>query len=593
MDECAEGIHGCLPEAEECRNIEGGYECDIKCRKGFAFSNRLGVCLGESENRIISKKPKIKTRTMKKVELTCFFASSDVDECTESLHPCPDPETRCLNKVGSYECRKIEKTVTNVAKVIPKEIRPMMDECTNEKGEDICSSKKENNSVDIGREISGGMREEDLRVEPEVASTDFQRFVIEDRKYSNGSGRTRNVLKDETFSSNCPRGAFYNRERKSCECLAGFSIDPVNGECRGIFESQITKEILMKKIHLLVIFLSDLARNSTKQKFSTYSKAPEACPLGYKREEIGCVDIDECLEGPGCQDNEKCENFPGGYKCSPLCLNGWRWDSRRRSCVDIDECLEARDDCPRETHRCVNANGTYNCDELKSCENGYRRIFNGSCVDIDECAEGPGCREHERCKNLPGRYDCEPLCVKGWRFDPPSKGCVDIDECLLGLHDCPQSTHQCVNTNGTYDCELIPPCTSGFRKLFNGSCVDIDECVENLHDCPLNYHRYCVNREGTYECVTRYPECPKGYEYSLRSRSCQDIDECSRGEHTCDARFNERCINFPGSYKCEGPRPNMHGKKSKPACPTGFRYDTARRECAGEIFSKMSIFQRF
>ncbi|XP_043279236.1 fibrillin-2-like isoform X2 [Venturia canescens] len=528
VDECAERIHGCLPEAEECRNIEGGYECDMKCRKGFAFSHRLGLCL-------------------------------DIDECTESSHPCPDPETRCVNKVGSYECRKSQKLATNVSKIMATGSSGIPADCRNGKGENVCPEKKEN-LIDTKREKAGGkiQREEDWPKEPEAAGSNYEKFVIEDQTFSDPSSSMRNnVLDDETFPSNCPPGSFYNRERKTCECHAGFEIDPVNGECR------------------------DPSKNATKPILSTYSEGREEnpCALGYKRDSFGCVDIDECSEGPGCQSNERCTNFPGGYNCAPLCSDGWRWEGRRKSCIDVDECLEALDDCPRETHRCVNKNGTYVCEELESCKSGYRRIYNGSCIDIDECVEGPGCREHERCKNLPGRYDCELLCVKGWRFDPSSKGCSDIDECLLGLHDCPQSSHRCVNTNGTYSCQLIPPCTPGFRKMFNGSCVDIDECLENLHDCKLNYHRYCVNREGTYECVTRYPECSKGFEYSLRSRSCQDIDECSRGEYTCDARFNEKCVNLPGSYKCERPTFSSHGKRQKPACPNGYRYDSARREC--------------
>lgn len=47
VDECVEGLHGCLPEVEECRNTEGAYECDIQCRKGFTFSRSLGICVGK------------------------------------------------------------------------------------------------------------------------------------------------------------------------------------------------------------------------------------------------------------------------------------------------------------------------------------------------------------------------------------------------------------------------------------------------------------------------------------------------------------------------------------------------------------------
>jgi len=63
-------------------------------------------------------------------------------------------------------------------------------------------------------------------------------------------------------------------------------------------------------------------------------------------------------------------------------------------------------------------------------------------VDIDECVVGPGCRDHEKCMNTPGGYDCSPLCSTGWYFSTTTKSCQDVDECLLGGHDCPQSTHR-------------------------------------------------------------------------------------------------------------------------------------------------------
>jgi len=47
VDECAEAIHSCLADVEQCRNTEGAYECDMKCGKGFMYSIGLGVCVGE------------------------------------------------------------------------------------------------------------------------------------------------------------------------------------------------------------------------------------------------------------------------------------------------------------------------------------------------------------------------------------------------------------------------------------------------------------------------------------------------------------------------------------------------------------------
>lgn len=109
---------------------------------------------------------------------------------------------------------------------------------------------------------------------------------------------------------------------------------------------------------------------------------------------------------------------------------------------------------------------------------------------------------------------------------------------------------RCVNTNGSFVCELILPCSRGYRRAFNGTCLDIDECSENLHNCRLNLHQYCVNKEGGFECLTRLPSCPSGYKYSLSTQRCEDINECLTGEYRCDARFSERCVNLPGTYRC-------------------------------------------
>lgn len=184
------------------------------------------------------------------------------------------------------------------------------------------------------------------------------------------------------------------------------------------------------------------------------------------------------------------------------------------------------------------------------CKLGYARdIKSGECVDIDECATSLSCRDYEQCHNSPGSFMCLPLCTTGWYFNTATKGCQDVDECLLGRHDCPQGTHKCINTNGSFLCELIPPCSSGYNRSFNGSCVDIDECLENLHTCRLELHEYCVNKNGSFECLTRLPSCPSGYQYSLTTKRCEDIDECVRGQYKCDTRLFEKCVNLPGTYR--------------------------------------------
>lgn len=108
---------------------------------------------------------------------------------------------------------------------------------------------------------------------------------------------------------------------------------------------------------------------------------------------------------------------------------------------------------------------------------------------------------------------------------------------------------RCINTNGSFICELIPPCQRGYRRAFNGTCSDIDECSENLHNCRLDLYQYCINKDGEFECLTRLPSCSPGYRYSLSTRRCEDINECSTGQYNCDVRLSERCVNLPGTYR--------------------------------------------
>ncbi|KAG8039052.1 hypothetical protein G9C98_003359 [Cotesia typhae] len=360
----------------------------------------------------------------------------------------------------------------------------------------------------------------------------------------------------------------------------------------------------------------------------------KGCPAGFKLNitRKTCQDVDECLEGlHGClPEVEECRNTEGAYECDILCRKGYTFSRSLGICVDVNECEEFNP-CPREKSICINLPGTYQCgghftkefeeeknfndnevaddqyetdkidesylinDENKSsnisvssaliaCEPGYQWIDN-NCYDVNECTDGPGCQEHERCVNRLGGYDCLSLCNPGWYFDRTSKQCRDVDECLLGRHNCSQDSQVCRNTNGSYVCDEIPPCDSGFRRAFNGTCVDIDECIDKLHNCPLHLHQYCVNRVGTFECVTRLPDCTDGYRFSMTSKKCEDIDECST-KSPCDAR-QERCVNLPGSYRCD--RPNLPIPKRRPACPAGFRYDSKSRqcedidECAGQV----------
>ncbi|XP_032679008.1 fibrillin-1-like isoform X2 [Odontomachus brunneus] len=504
----------------------------------------------------------------------------DIDECLESNNLCPDPGALCVNTVGAYKCVRsssdsfprlpIEKDLSDRRKNVS--LSPL-----------ICSAgyKPANDSEITCIDVD--------ECSEQLHSCEFDERCVNEI----GSYRCVPVKRDEGLSTTKKSD---NRVYK----LGETNILPVTNRNNEIVD----------------------------------------CGSGYflDGKSRRCIDIDECANGLAvCGIGERCVNTEGSYRCSPTCLPGFRLhnspnfvNETEDPCEDINECSLGLHNCNRLTHRCLNTNGSYLCEPLaitttttaatttmtttssttrrpfndlrykmqtsrihnlsnnradrywstEPCRLGYKRdASTGYCVDIDECLVGPSCRDYEKCTNTPGSYDCSPLCSTGWFFHTATKSCQDVDECLLGRHDCSQGTHRCVNTNGSFICELIPPCKRGFRRTFNGTCLDIDECSESLHNCRLDLHQYCVNKEGSFECLIRLPSCPSGYQYSLGTRQCEDIDECLTGQYTCDARLLERCINLPGTYRCERPPPVIQRPRQRPACPSGYRYYTHLRAC--------------
>lgn len=48
IDECLENTHKCIAETETCKNLDGSFECEIKCDTGYMYSGFYAACLGKN-----------------------------------------------------------------------------------------------------------------------------------------------------------------------------------------------------------------------------------------------------------------------------------------------------------------------------------------------------------------------------------------------------------------------------------------------------------------------------------------------------------------------------------------------------------------
>lgn len=271
-----------------------------------------------------------------------------------------------------------------------------------------------------------------------------------------------------------------------------------------------------------------------------------------------------------CHEPEYPE-FP--VKCS--CRSGYALSSDGHSCKDIDECMTGTHNCPK-THYCHNQPGDYTCLSMAlpvyegpsrrngvesssgfpyfqplaqdgRCPTGYKPDLEDEtrCIDMNECEEGYGdqtcAAEGKSCQNTWGKFVCIPIyrepadgrasslidmCAEGLRLSGGK--CIDVDECLIGNHNCNLREEKCINKWGTYHCKPI-------------------EVIEVSSKCAEGF----VSQEG-YGCLPPYEvdgsACPNGFMWQTQTSRCMDIDECSFS-NKCGPR--EKCVNTEGSYICE------------------------------------------
>lgn len=248
------------------------------------------------------------------------------------------------------------------------------------------------------------------------------------------------------------------------------------------------------------------------------------------------TDDDECeLGSHNCPDGYDCKNTVGSFRCY-----------RRTTTVTTTTAS------PTTTSSTIQA---YYADKkllAQPCPRGFKRNHLGACVDIDECFSRDICPKHQKCINTNGSYKCQNLntCPSGYRYTMRGE-CVGEfffanlipffqNDFFTDVDECQERRHNCMpeqtclNYNGSFKCV----CKSGYKLSPSGSCADVDECKSNV--CPQS--AICRNTIGSYTC-----ECLEGF--TKKYNTCLDIDECKEyGSHNlCE----HDCVNYYGTYRCK------------------------------------------
>ncbi|RWS06923.1 hypothetical protein B4U79_08827 [Dinothrombium tinctorium] len=386
---------------------------------------------------------------------------------------------------------------------------------------------------------------------------------------------------------------FNSSEKIECRCKPGFRLGEDEISCNDIDECWEGIDRCPVGQNCVNQQGSYTCTDNKQNQNTSAPSINEECPPGFKsspQNSSFCVDIDECAERVHrCVEGEEyCDNFRGGYRCVQYdtgiidnkCPPGHNWIETK--CEDVDECTSNTHQCNTSTEICVNSIGSYSCFPNRPlgshlCDPGFRlNPKTQECEDINECDTPNACMPNQRCENIPGAFRC--YCRIGFTLDMSSGQCVDINECQLNLHNCDEF-QRCDNTIGSFYCARELHCGTGYTyNSDRGICEDDDECALGTHNCIDGFD--CLNVQGSFRCnPAPCPDgevrlqsgncantsCGTGLRFDRRTETCIDINECQKNP----CRKYETCHNTFGSYRCI---PNVK-------CDVGFQLNKEGDAC--------------
>ncbi|XP_072458159.1 adhesion G protein-coupled receptor E1 isoform X5 [Notamacropus eugenii] len=546
MDECSQSPHPCGPNTN-CTNTFGGHTCS--CLPGFSSPHGNSWIPGR----------------------TGPFQCTDIDECSQSLHPC-GPNTNCTNTFGGHTCSCLPGfTSPQGNSWIPGRTGPFqctdVDECSQRP--DLCGPNTNCTNTFGGHTCSclHGFSSPHGNSWIPGRTGPFQCTDVDE------CSQKPDLCGPNTSCTNSFGGY-------TCSCLPGFSSPQGNSwipgrtgpfQCTDVDECSQSPHPCGPNTNCTNTF-----GGHTCSCLPGFSSPHGNSWIPGRTGPFQCTDVDECSQSSHpCGPNTNCTNTFGGYTCS--CLPGFSsahgnsWIPGRTGpfqCTDVDECSQSSRPCGPNTN-CTNTFGGYTC----SCLSGFSSAHGNSwipgrtgpfqCTDVDECSQRPDlCGSNTKCTNTIGGYTCSCLpglsSSHGNSWIPGRTGpfqCTDVDECSQSSHPCGPNTN-CTNTFGGHTCS----CLSGFSSVHGNSwipgrtgpfqCTDVDECSQRPDLCGPNTN--CTNTIGGYTC-----NCLPGFSSAhgnswIPGRTgpfqCTDVDECSQSSHPCGPNTN--CTNIFGGYTC-------------------------------------------
>eukprot|EP00736_Rhodelphis_marinus_P003096 Rmarinus@m.6909 len=287
------------------------------------------------------------------------------------------------------------------------------------------------------------------------------------------------------------------------------------------------------------------------------------CNEGFYGDSCEFIECPEADLGVACSNQGTCDPTTGVCDCDP---GYWGANCLYLTCPmgDNGQVCSGHGDPSTSTNGvagCDGYLGTCSCFSDWENDDGHLLFhgYTGDNCSIPICyslSETQECSGNGRCDN--GECRCDE--VAGYPIFA-GKGChipVDIDECVLALHDCSSKSASCRNSFGSFTCT----CGSGTF----GDGVECTSCDENASsaagsteatDCLCNAgysgDGYTVCEPVCSGCssgVCIYPDvcqCPDQMYFSLVSNDCE-LDFCSLRPLPCHGHGN--CTNSLSTYYC-------------------------------------------